>query len=144
MGDDLIPDTNRMDVSYWSKEQRRRLAAHVTSELRKLTNMQEHKLFIQVQPEIYFASDERIRKYKGNEQGGWSIWLRETLYSFPFKYNSYIETAIHEAAHAITFQAIGNHAHSNKLFKLNLSRLRKSARELGVWPKEKVPDELKG
>jgi len=112
------------------------------TELRKTTNIDKRKILLQIIPEQQWLRDESLKDLKGSTRGGWSIWIRETLCGIPFEYNDYLETAIHEVAHAITFQKLRTHTHSDRIFKQNLNRLRNKAKNNGVWPKKRVPKDL--
>lgn len=92
------------EKSYWTNEERFRLGQHIHVQLKKL--LPEKALIVQIQPEVVFLKDNWLRDLKGSEQGGVSIWLRETFVGFPFSYQDYLESALHEAAHAITLSRL--------------------------------------
>lgn len=127
---------------YWSVEERRRLSHHLGECVRAL--VPQKAAVVWVVPEVEFARRTDLAQLKASIQGGWSIWVRETLLGLPFQYKDYIETIVHEAAHAVAWGEKPDHRHGDRMFRQANARLGRRAKRLRIWPKAAAPVEVAG
>jgi len=135
----------KKEISFWTRNQRFELAQHLQLEIAKIEfeELELPNFLIRVVPEIEFLSDPYLKPLKADIQGGWSIWLRETLCGVSFNYNDYLESLIHEIAHAIVdrIDKQMDHTDNDEIFKMRHREIKKKAKI--IWPKKEVPTEVR-
>src|SRR5437016_892770 len=125
---------------YWSEEEQSRREPHLQARMKRLVGRLRFVVF--VQSEIVFARDPKLRDSKANTQGGWSVWIRETHAGWPFEYNDYLDTAVHEAAHILVFRRQPQHSDESPIFQTAYAKLKEKARTIGITQTTDIPDDV--
>lgn len=116
-------------AAYWTDAERARLTRRFAAATRTL--LPGRSLMVSVIAEPRWLRQPGLVPLVGAAQGGWSVWLRETVGGAPRTWAHLVETLVHELAHCA-----GAHTGHATAFHAAEGRLWEQAEAAGLDPAE--------